>query len=332
MLTRPDQISDPELLRCVRDGWSTDLLSVDYHPVGFGSHHWLARGSDGRRWFVTVDDLIGKVSSDGESMDAAYDRLHAALVTARAARECGAEFVVAPIPRAGGEVLLRFRQRFAVALYAHVDGRAGRFSDVLSVADRRAVADLLAALHDLPERARRAARVDDLRIASRDSLDTALADLGRVWDTGPYAEPTRRLLGQHSAALDRLLATYDRRAHTTGEHADASVLTHGEPHPGNLIRTDDGWVLVDWDTALLAPPERDLWMLDPGDRSVADAYTEATGRPVHADVMDLYRLRWDLTDVALFVSGFRRAHDGSGDDESSLTYLGETLDRLSART
>ncbi|WP_432843998.1 phosphotransferase family protein [Dactylosporangium sp. CA-092794] len=36
------------------------------------------------------------------------------------------------------------------------------------------------------------------------------------------------------------------------------VLTHGEPHPGNTMRTGGGWLLIDWDTALLAAPERDL--------------------------------------------------------------------------
>ena len=56
-----------------------------------------------------------------------------------------------------------------------------------------------------------------------------------------------------------------------------AVLTHGEPHPGNTMLTADGWVLIDWDTALAAPPERDLWSLDPGDGSVLDAYARLTG-------------------------------------------------------
>ena len=37
------------------------------------------------------------------------------------------------------------------------------------------------------------------------------------------------------------------------------LLTHGEPHPGNAMLAADGWRLVDWDTALVAPLERDLW-------------------------------------------------------------------------
>jgi spectinomycin phosphotransferase len=30
------------------------------------------------------------------------------------------------------------------------------------------------------------------------------------------------------------------------------VVTHGEPHPGNLIQTSAGLVLIDWDTVAVA--------------------------------------------------------------------------------
>ena len=39
---------------------------------------------------------------------------------------------------------------------------------------------------------------------------------------------------------------------TVGRPAARMVLTHGEPHPGNTMRTVDGWRLIDWDTALVA--------------------------------------------------------------------------------
>ena len=39
------------------------------------------------------------------------------------------------------------------------------------------------------------------------------------------------------------------------------VVTHGEPHPVNVMQTDAGRVLIDWDTVAIAPPERDLWMV-----------------------------------------------------------------------
>jgi spectinomycin phosphotransferase/16S rRNA (guanine(1405)-N(7))-methyltransferase len=108
------------------------------------------------------------------------------------------------------------------------------------------------------------------------------------------------------------------------------VLTHGEPHPGNTMLTADGcWLLIDWDTALVAPPERDLWSLDSGDRTVLDAYASATGVTPRTLLLDLYRLRWDIADIAVDVSRFRRPHAGSVDDDKSWELLTSLIGRVS---
>ncbi len=55
------------------------------------------------------------------------------------------------------------------------------------------------------------------------------------------------------------------------------MLTHGEPHRGNTIVTATGVVLVDWDTCLLAPPERDLWLLVGEEPGIRERYATRTG-------------------------------------------------------
>src|SRR5207249_2255628 len=80
------------------------------------------------------------------------------------------------------------------------------------------------------------------------------------------------------------------------------------PHGGNLIRTEDGLCLIDWDTVALAPPERDLWMLDDGTDAGLQAYTETTGHAIDRSGLDFYRLAWLVTDVAAFTTALRRPH------------------------
>lgn len=92
--------------------------------------------------------------------------------------------------------------------------------------------------------------------------------------------------------------------------------------------TPDGWRLIDWDTALVAPPERDLWHL--ATPETLAAYEEATGVPVDEDMLALYRLRWDLTDLAEFVTGFAGRHDGSADDVESWRLLRELVAGLAS--
>jgi len=166
-------------------------------------------------------------------------------------------------------------------------------------------------------------------VPCRDELEAACAPDGNAADCGPYARPLSLLARQHAAPLQRLLARYDALVLAARGLGARTVLTHGEPHPGNTMLTAGGWMLIDWDTALIAPPERDLWDLDPGDGSILDAYAQATGTSPRPALLDLYRLRWDLADIAIDVSRFRRPHAGNIDDDKSWELLSSLIKRVS---
>ncbi|MEU6251152.1 phosphotransferase [Streptomyces sp. NPDC047043] len=111
------------------------------------------------------------------------------------------------------------------------------------------------------------------------------------------------------------------------------MLTHGEPHPGNIIRSPAGPRLIDWDTVQIAPPERDLWMLTTaladllGEEPACDddqalaRYTRLTGRTATPTGIALYRLWWTPADIAVFVDELRRPHGTGQDVTAALTYL-----------
>ena len=118
-----------------------------------------------------------------------------------------------------------------------------------------------------------------------------------------------------------MLARYDQLTDTARRSGLAAVLTHGEPHPGNTMRTADGWRLIDWDMVLLAPAERDLWWLDLGAGSMLAAYADAASRAPRPDLLELYRLRWDLADLAEFGAQLTGPHPGNDDDAKSFGVL-----------
>ena len=85
------------------------------------------------------------------------------------------------------------------------------------------------------------------------------------------------------------------------------MVTHGEPHAGNVMRAGTGHMLVDWDTVALAPRERDLWWLaDETDDIVA--YSDLTGHQIDGEAVDFFRLAWDLNDVAEYLTVLRSPH------------------------
>ena len=96
------------------------------------------------------------------------------------------------------------------------------------------------------------------------------------------------------------------------------------------MATAKGWVIVDWDTVLLAPPERDLWRLAQRSGSVLRAYADATGTAPNEWLVDLYGIRWDLADIASFAADFRQPHEDTEDSRKALEILRTAVARLRA--
>jgi spectinomycin phosphotransferase/16S rRNA (guanine(1405)-N(7))-methyltransferase len=328
VLTPPDDLPDAALARVLADGWGLGATSIDYRAVGFGSHHWHVVDADGVRRFVTVDDLDSKCGSVREPDDSAFDRLRAALATATDLRRSGAGFVVAPLATRGGEPVMRLDRRFAVALYPYVDGQSYAWDEPLTPAHRRGLLDLIVALHTVPMAALRHPVADDFAIPYRDGLQLALENRGMGSESGPYADRASRLLVGNKDKIARRFRRYDSLVEQGQLHPGRAVITHGEPHPGNTIGTADGWVLIDWDTVLVAPAERDLWSLDPGDGSIISAYQDSTATVVLESMLELYRLRWDLADIAVYARHFRAPHGTSLDDEKSWANLSSLIAQL----
>ncbi|GAA1756055.1 phosphotransferase [Luedemannella helvata] len=292
MHTEPADLDRAELADLVRTGWGLDAGELTYAPVGFGTHHY--RSGD---LFINVDDTDDWVAR-GRSLGAAV-----------LLKENNLGYVHAPRRRPDGGWLAGFGEgRYAASVYDLIDGRSGHFGDTLTAPDRDAALTALRRLHDAtgvlpPHLLDR----DDLAIAHRATL------FDDSWADGPYALPARELITGNRTALEDKLATYDALVRETA--TDDWVITHGEPHAGNIMWTRDGDLrLIDWDTVRLAPPERDLWLL-PGDDWTA------YGRVPDARALELYRLRWELTDICDYADTFRRPHADNEDTQASWRFF-----------
>jgi len=184
---------------------------------------------------------------------------------------------------------------------------------------------MIVSVHTAPTSARARAITDDLTILFRDELDAALDGMPATPESGPYGQQAAELVAAHHDQIRRLLASYDALAAQVRSGTERLVLTHGEPHPGNTMRSAQGWLLIDWDTALISEPERDLFTLEGGDGSMLEAYRRATGTVPRPEALELFRMRWDITDIALSVGQFREPHDGDANDTKSFNRLAALL-------
>lgn len=317
MRTPPVDLDAAVLSAALRSWWRLPTAELEYRPVGFGSHHWLATARDHEALFVTVDDLTGKWRADSHGLDAAFDRLAQAYDATRSLAATGLGFVLAPVPAVDGRLLHRLTERYSVVVHSVLAGEPAGEGQYRAAADRDAVLALLVELHGVVVDA----PVDEFVVFGRAGLEAALADTGRPWLTGPYGEPARRLLDVHAAGVAVLLTAYDELAGHLAEYPERFVVTHGEPHANNVLLTTDGPILIDWDTVMIAPPERDLWTLAEEDPVVLDRYAAAAGRVADPLALDAYRLWYDLAEIAEYVNLFRAPHGKTGDTLASWNNL-----------
>jgi spectinomycin phosphotransferase len=317
-----ERVAEQAIADAVAPGWGLRFDEFTYLPEGGGAYHWVVR-ADGVRWFITCDDLDTKPWL-GTERDIVFDRLSAAYGTAMRLRASGADFVVAPLPTATGTPAERVDERHSVSVFAYVEGVPGRWGETLPPDDCEQLVSMLARLHacdaDMHGVAER-----DVDVPGRHALEHALESLGAVWDGGPFADPARRQLVAHATTVADALAELDRLVLRLREIEPRVVLTHGEPHPGNLIRTAGGLVLLDWDTVAAARPERDLWMLAEIDTTLLDRYRDITGITPDAGALRAFRLVWALSDIASFTAQLRAEHGSDTDSRRALVALERIL-------
>lgn len=311
MKTPPRDLEADTISVALSAHWNLNVAALTYAPVGFGSYHWIAETTGGEKWFVTIDDLRSAYLEENE--EKAFKVLGTAFQAAAALRDAARlAFVIAPIADCGGRWLHRLDEHYSMAVFPFVDVEPTEFDRFPHESDRYDAMRLVGEIHNATAQI----SVDPLRketflVRNRTALLQALSALDVPWNAGPYSEPARRLLRDHGTTLRQRLGQFDRLAAEVMADRSGWVVSHGEPHAGNIIRARSGsMVVVDWATVAYAPPERDLWMLldeaNP-DWSVYRATTNVTSLSDRA--LAAYRLYWNLSDIAVFVSLCRGPHD-----------------------
>lgn len=312
MRSPPADLVTERLGVALAEAWQLRAASLEYLPEGGGAHHYVLTGADGMRHFVTVDDLDGK-DWLGDMRQAVFAGLQRALGTAAALRhQAGLEFVVAPVPARGGELLRRLDGRHAVSVFPFLAGRSYPFGPYSDDRLRGQALEMIAALHQSTPAVRGLAAAHVPAFTGRGDLDAFLLGPGCPWHGGPFSQGAHRLAAARAADLARLAAGFDHLAAVTAQARADTVITHGEPHPANLMSAGGRLVLIDWDTAALAPPERDVALIAAGSGDT-DRYQQAVGRELDPAVIILYRLRWYLDDLASTICMFRHQHRDTPD-------------------
>ena len=226
------------LLDFLRRTYTLDADSLAPAKRGYYGETWRVGTPDGP-YFLKV--MAAEANKPG------YIRSFALLERLRAH---GVDFVSRPIAAQDGRLYAVFDGAI-VGLFAWIDGE-NRQDEQTKPEEYR----MMARVYAVP-----AAGLD----LPADDLSTARADVF-------YAQWTRLKADAPDTASLSVLASLDERAALIGLRASrlayfaakcggdlsGRFISHGDAG-GNVLVTADGYRLVDWDDARIAPPERDAW-------------------------------------------------------------------------
>lgn len=291
MLERPADVTDDEVLEVARRHWEPQADGVEHLPVGWGAHHWRVDVAGVPTLFLTLDPDLPRHTQ--ASLEAAYS----------SAAALGLDFVWPSLPSLSGP--------FTVAVGARTASVTGWLEGRRPEESVPELPDLLGVLHDASPPP--TARTWTTEISP--VLPHLLRDLlRRPWEA-PLGPAARDLVVEHLAQVGgwcrehaRLLDLADPAAY---------VVTHGEPHVRNQWLADGRTWLIDWESLLLAPRERDL------------ATLVHEGRDVDHDpqMVRLFDLEWRLSEIWSFAQWLQGPHTGDTDDHTALGGLTEELTR-----
>lgn len=291
MLERPPDVTDEEVLDLVRTHWEPAADAVQHLPVGWGAHHWRVDVAGASTLFATLDPDLPRHTA--ASLEGAY--------AAAAALEL--DFVWASVPRLDGGYTVPCGSRTA-SVTRWLEGHRPEES-------APELPDILAALHSAP--APGTARAWSTEIPP--DLGDRIRDLLQQPWAGALGPAARELLSRHLTRMGGWAREHARLV----DIADPTtyVVTHGEPGVHNQWRAGDHIWLLDWESLVLAPRERDL------------ATLVHEGRDVDHDprMVRLFDLEWRLSEIWSFAQWLQGPHDGGAGDHGALGGLTDELTR-----
>lgn len=148
--------------------------------------------------------------------------------------------------------------------------------------------------------------------------------------TDPVAVELAHFLQTKRQATEQLVARSEQLAAQLKAQPLPSILCHGDMHGWNMLVGENGrFYIVDWDTLIFAPKERDLMFIgcSLGGRGhtlaqeTALFYEGYGATDLNETVLAYYRYERIVEDIALYCQQIFLSNEGGEDRRQALTYL-----------
>lgn len=315
MLEKPD-LQDEKIVACVQEAYGLRVRRVEFLPLGADVNTAVYR--------ITTDATPFFLKLRSGDFD------ETAVLLPQFLSKQGIRQVIAPLPTKTGELWTTL-DRFKAVLYPFVAGQDG-YELKMQPHHWEAFGTTLKNIHSValsPSLAQALPR-ETFTDRWREFVKTALAGLDEAWFDDPVAQETAVLLQTERDVILDLIARAERLAQVTQAQSLEMVVCHADIHAGNILITpDDAFYIVDWDTLVLAPKERDLMYVGAGllGRWFSPLEEEALFYPAYGhtkidpNLLAYYRYERIVQDIAAYCAELLFTDEGGADRAKSLYYL-----------
>lgn len=317
MVLQKPQLPDESITACLRDRYGLDVTEVAR----------LALGAD-------LGTAVYRVTAHGDMSHFLKLRHHSAFSETTVEipqflHEQGIAPIITPVATTTGQ-LWTMLGSCAVILYPFVEGNNG-FDSPLS--DRQWV-ELGAAMGGVhrtipPSSLSGLIPGETYSPRWRDRVRAMQARAARTAFTDPIAIQLAEFLRSFQETINFLVERAEHLSIELRAQSPAYVLCHADLHAGNvLIGRDGSFHIVDWDTVLLAPRERDLMFIGGGiggvwngDREVELFYRGYGATVTEPTALTYYRYERIVEDIAVYCDEILQSTAGNSVRADSLNSL-----------
>lgn len=308
MLIKPD-LKDEEIIACLRDLYGLNVETITFLPLGADFNTAVYRVTTS-----TQTDYFLKLRS-GKFLEASVS-------VPKYLADLGIKQVIPPILTKLGQ-LYSGLESFKAILYPYVEGRNG-VEAKLSEDQWAQIGAAIKKLHsvDIPASITKGVPREMFSSKWRETVKAFLIRIENEVFEEPVAIKMALFLKSKSSEILKIIERTEALALAIQKQPLDYVLCHADMHGWNLIVDKEGEIyIVDWDTLIFAPVERDLMFVGAGiwDSGLTAAEEESlfyqgyTQTNINQDAMAYYRFERIIQDIGDYCEYIFLSDEG-GDD------------------
>ena len=316
MLEKPD-IADVVIIDCLQAAYELHVTNLTFLPLGADRNTAVYRADTNANTPYFVKLRSGPFDD----------------VTLRVPRllfDQGIRQIISPIDTPSGQLWVDLPP-YKLAIFPYIEGHNAYEVDMLDT-HWVELGQTLKALHmaTLPDELTRRIPQEDFS----DHWRTIVRDFQQQVETTPFSDPIGAKLAAFMREKDEIISALVQRAATLAtvlkNQEPQRVVCHADIHAGNvLITPDQQFYIVDWDTLIMAPKERDLMYVGGGqfvnkrpaedeERLFYEGYGATDADPV---ALAYYRYQRIVEDIAVYCEEILLTEGPGEDRENGLRQL-----------